>query len=597
MQQLGGQLGSIAPQRMGDTSTMNGGMRTGQTALYGRGSFSQSSTSPPSSAYPSDVFRQGTGRSGAPSYGTSPNAERHPLDRSGGVPPLSTSLSDPITFGQDTRQASASAIIIRRLSKSTSRETLASMLLFAGDLIDTDFIRSPYPEDQGFATAVARFHSQSGAVEAQQKLNGKPNAAKETNMVVELHSAGQNGAYERRNTIDGTSRTQTSSASSAGSASGPPARSRFGGSFQSPDQTSPPLPTSSSGGSGDFPVPESSARFQNLFSPQSPLSNGIDGRNGKHTINADAVDDETGELLKDPLAYAQNGQQHPSGRRATSSQLPTNRFASLSLSTSNNNSNGTLTSPPPISLTSPRTAPSMQSPGSPGMGPPGGYQMNFPRPQYPPVNPADQNPPCNTLYVGNLPIDTSEDELKAIFSKQRGYKRLCFRTKQNGPMCFVEFEDVSFATKALNELYGHPLSNSIKGGIRLSFSKNPLGVRSGQPGINGMSAHPPMNPHAMAPGYGMTLGTASFSAVSGPPPGLGNGGPVPMAAQVYRAPPPQVVNGMDGMFANPFGMPSHEFESQMSMRGMAGSFAPSSLNGPPYQRDGRDGYNGYSVGR
>lgn len=68
---------------------------------------------------------------------------------------------------------------------------------------------------------------------------------------------------------------------------------------------------------------------------------------------------------------------------------------------------------------------------------------------FPPRNPADYNPPCNTLYVGNLPIDTSEDELKSLFSKQRGYKRLCFRTKQNGPMCFVEFEDVSFATKAL----------------------------------------------------------------------------------------------------------------------------------------------------
>ncbi|ETS78520.1 hypothetical protein PFICI_10582 [Pestalotiopsis fici W106-1] len=102
-----------------------------------------------------------------------------------------------------------------------------------------------------------------------------------------------------------------------------------------------------------------------------------------------------------------------------------------------------------------------------------------PRQNYPPLNPADQNPPCNTLYVGNLPIDTSEEELKAMFSKQRGYKRLCFRTKQNGPMCFVEFEDIFFATKALHELYGQLLHNSVKGGIRLSFSKNPLGVRSG----------------------------------------------------------------------------------------------------------------------
>ena len=74
-------------------------------------------------------------------------------------------------------------------------------------------------------------------------------------------------------------------------------------------------------------------------------------------------------------------------------------------------------------------------------------------------------------------MDASEEELKALFSKQRGYKRLVFRTKANGPMCFAEFEDVSFATKALNDLYGYSLSNSEKDGIRLSFSKNPLGVR------------------------------------------------------------------------------------------------------------------------
>ncbi|KAG0294839.1 hypothetical protein BGZ98_001604 [Dissophora globulifera] len=37
------------------------------------------------------------------------------------------------------------------------------------------------------------------------------------------------------------------------------------------------------------------------------------------------------------------------------------------------------------------------------------------------------------------------------------------------------------ATQALNDLYGNPLSNSVKGGIRLSYSKNPLGVRNSTP--------------------------------------------------------------------------------------------------------------------
>lgn len=112
----------------------------------------------------------------------------------------------------------------------------------------------------------------------------------------------------------------------------------------------------------------------------------------------------------------------------------------------------------------------------------------------PPANPADQNPPCNTLYVGNLPPDATEAELRSLFSPQKGFRRLSFRTKNqssssttgssshnHGPMCFVEFEDVAHATIALAELYGRalprPNGSNGKGGIRLSFSKNPLGVR------------------------------------------------------------------------------------------------------------------------
>ncbi|KAI8902809.1 hypothetical protein BC833DRAFT_616340 [Globomyces pollinis-pini] len=90
---------------------------------------------------------------------------------------------------------------------------------------------------------------------------------------------------------------------------------------------------------------------------------------------------------------------------------------------------------------------------------------------------ADQNPPCNTLYVGNLPNDNCEEELRQLFQCCPGYKRLCFKTRMNGPMCFVEFENVHYATQALFQLYGNYLSSSTKGGIRLSYSKNPLGVR------------------------------------------------------------------------------------------------------------------------
>jgi hypothetical protein len=64
-----------------------------------------------------------------------------------------------------------------------------------------------------------------------------------------------------------------------------------------------------------------------------------------------------------------------------------------------------------------------------------------------------------------------EDSLRAAFSRCSGFKRLCFRQKSNGPMCFVEFDDVPFAARALQEMYGSTLGGIVKGGIRLSFSK------------------------------------------------------------------------------------------------------------------------------
>jgi hypothetical protein len=550
-----------------------------QSISYSRGPFAQPGPSPGAAFQPDH-----------PLYALGLSGDRHGLDRPS-VPSLAPSTSDPTSFGMDSR--AAPSIIIRRLPRTINEDMLESMLIFARDLISTEFIRSPYPEDGAFATAVARFKSNNGALEALQKLNNKPNNAKDAVMIVELHSGSMGSSFERRNTIDsGVPRSQASSASSGGSVGGPPGRSRYGSTFQSSDKTSPPLPTPSSGGSVEFPVPESATRISSLFLPQSPLANGVNGANrvsGKSMINDDSADDDTGDILKDPRAYAESGP-----RRATNPQIPVQRFGSLSLSTSSG-----LASPPNMSsLQSPASAISPSSISHSSQN--GVVAPNYIRPTLPPINPADQHPPCNTLYVGNLPLDTSEDELKAIFSKQRGYKRLCFRTKNNGPMCFVEFEDIAYATKALNELYGHPLHNSVKGGIRLSFSKNPLGVRSNQP--NGFGPNGAMSPQAMAPGYTGAVGGANFSSVSGPPPGLGvppgltNGN-----ANGYRAQP--VTNGMDGMFSNPFGTqssppaPVQDFANQLGPRTMSGG-VPSQLGTATYGRDSRPaGFSDRLMGR
>ncbi|KAJ2159241.1 hypothetical protein GGF46_003171 [Coemansia sp. RSA 552] len=130
------------------------------------------------------------------------------------------------------------------------------------------------------------------------------------------------------------------------------------------------------------------------------------------------------------------------------------------------------------------------------------------------VNSNDQNPPCNTLYVGNLPVGAREDELRQIFQNSLGYKRMSFKAKPNsGPMCFVEFESIDFATLAMSDLDGRMLSNSVGGGIRLSYSKNPLGVRS-QNNPNNPTGAMLNSAHANATAAVMSAG---YHAINGSP--------------------------------------------------------------------------------
>ncbi|KAJ9657376.1 cell cycle RNA binding protein whi3 [Neophaeococcomyces mojaviensis] len=419
---------------------------------------------------------------------------------------------------QDRRMSSANeglysptALILRRLPITTTIEAVRTMLLFAKDLQDTEVVPTEFEEDKGFVTAVARFSSMTGASEAQAMLDGKPNTAGQANMIVEMLPSPTFSTGFRRNTID------PSTARAVPRTSPPLGRSSRYAGFDPVDKMSPPPTTSPPDGA----LSDGGTGFPAMFQPRSPGSNNLHERgriSGKSVIGEDGRDDETDGLLNDPVAYMKKdnviGNMNP--RRSNGPRHLVHDISNLSLNTN-------MMGPVPPSFNTPRSTIPMHTPRSPFS--PGGSQFpstanQFLRHNYPAVNPADQNPPCNTLYVGNLPMDTSEDELKAMFSKQRGYKRLCFRTKQNGPMCFVEFEDISFATKALNELYGAQLHNSVKGGIRLSFSKNPLGVRSGQPGSS-TSPSTPLNGSGPSFVNGMSpMSPGAFSTASGPPPGL-----------------------------------------------------------------------------
>jgi hypothetical protein len=381
------------------------------------------------------------------------------------------------------------------------------MCIFSDELLDVNMLGVSAESDGNYRSALLRFKSFDGALEAKTILNGKKG------MRVDL--LGPRGPIAVDRNRSGPSSGSSSTTSPGTSATQPP---RFDGTFSPLDKTSP----SSNGNyvTSDFPAAKHSYNYKTFFSPQSPIGNHLSEQprnTGKSLINDATDDDDTGDILSLPRAFAENGPV-TAQRRATAPQIPImERMASLSLNTG-----------PTNGAPAPQRGPGQPSTYQPHSGHPNtmsptainganGHYQSGPVPWRthvpPPANPADMNPPCNTLYVGNLPMGSSEDELKSLFSRQRGYKRLCFRAKANGPMCFVEFDDISCATRALHDLYGFPLTTSVKGGIRLSFSKNPLGVRTPQPPGQGPSG-PLAGPNGL-----MNHSTNGFAS-AGPPPGL-----------------------------------------------------------------------------
>lgn len=434
----------------------------------------------------------------------------------------------PVKAPMNRKDSNTSPIIlIRQLAQTLDSNALKSMLVFAKDLISVDFVPNP-ADDQNFRTAIARFATSIAAQEAKSMLDGKWNSNGDAHLIVSYVPVSPGST-------SGLRRIPEPSLSGLSDGIGPIRSSKFNGSFSNFDQASPTLASSG------FTSVDASSRSESYSSvfPQAQIGFPLERQriSGKSMISEDGADDETGKLINDPIAFAQNDMAHNhQARRSTLPQLPINRLANLTISSPTNNSpsmNGLIS---PRSVQSPSSFSSnhaMHTPASTNGFPNNNNNLQYPRNTMPPVNPADQNPPCNTLYVGNLPQDTAEDELKLLFSKQRGYKRLCFRVKQQGPMCFVEFEDVSFATKTLHELYGHMLSNSVKGGIRLSFSKNPLGVRANQQ--NGISSPLSSSQGGLHGMNGLSYGNlAAFTAASGPPPGLSMPSPYATMSPVHN---------------------------------------------------------------
>ncbi|CAL9200709.1 unnamed protein product, partial [Musa hybrid cultivar] len=134
----------------------------------------------------------------------------------------------------------------------------------------------------------------------------------------------------------------------------------------------------------------------------------------------------------------------------------------------------------------PQPTPVWGNPGSyiaphppPPYDPYGGYQvpqvaMTTPPPmpassRYAPVQNNKDNPPCNTLFIGNLGENVNEEEVRGLFSIQPGFKQMKILRQERNTVCFIEFEDLNSATTVHQNLQGAVLTSSGRGGMRIQY--------------------------------------------------------------------------------------------------------------------------------
>ncbi|PRW58713.1 cell wall integrity scw1 [Chlorella sorokiniana] len=94
---------------------------------------------------------------------------------------------------------------------------------------------------------------------------------------------------------------------------------------------------------------------------------------------------------------------------------------------------------------------------------------------YAPITNTKDNPPCNTLFIGNLGDGVNEAEIRGLFSHQPGFQQLKLVRGPKGVTCFIEFIDVTSAMAVHDAQQGAILASSDRGGIRIQYSKNPFG--------------------------------------------------------------------------------------------------------------------------
>ncbi|KAF6149057.1 hypothetical protein GIB67_018635 [Kingdonia uniflora] len=117
--------------------------------------------------------------------------------------------------------------------------------------------------------------------------------------------------------------------------------------------------------------------------------------------------------------------------------------------------------PTPIPMTAPVQVPAPMPMPAPA---------SLPSPSvYAPIQNVKDNPPCNTLFIGNLGENTTEEELRGMFSIRPGFKQMKVLKQERNTVCFIEFNDLSSAINVHQSLQGAVIPSSGRGGMRIQY--------------------------------------------------------------------------------------------------------------------------------
>ncbi|KAL4430982.1 hypothetical protein ABPG75_006238 [Micractinium tetrahymenae] len=169
--------------------------------------------------------------------------------------------------------------------------------------------------------------------------------------------------------------------------------------------------------------------------------------------------------------------------------------------------------------------------GPPAGAPPGAVVAAVQPRGYAPITNTKDNPPCNTLFIGNLGDSVSEVELRGLFGPQPGFQQLKLVRGPKGMSCFIEFLDVPSAMAVHDAQQGAILASSDRGGIRIQYSKNPFGRKRDAAGAFVEAAAAGGAANGMPRANGAThLGNGAMPSPEGAPP------PYPISMQPVAPP-------------------------------------------------------------